>query len=341
MENVITALQLCLIAQRNLVLLANKPQQCIDNLREVSRDLGITDITEIDLLQCQDNIYENITNQMVIAEEGKQPRLHEITIWRNLESVDLSFECKNSLVQIFNELEKYNTLRSRDHETEPFKLGSYTVAVPELCCVVSVMKSADCLPKLHHHIKERFWFAQYCYLSDTVVELPKFGSNRQDILDSRAAIANVHVHPQIEEYVCSLLVFTRSHRLCLIAPLTTRPTFRALNGIILLAKTLVVLKSAQQKQLYVTPEYVKVAYRKMGYWLVDWETNFLFESEEPDLEYRKKLELTILTGDWYGSEWSCAQQYMFDFASTKDRKLTTGFTNKVVDDVLQSVRPPL
>lgn len=343
MENVLTALQLCFIAQRNFVWLTNKPQTCIDYLRRISTEtFSIHDIVEIDLLQCQNSIYQDITDQMVIREEGCQPRLHEIIIWKNLERMDLAFEGKNALVRIFNELEQYNTLRSRGRDgAEPFQFGNYTVVKPELCCVVPIMELGDCPPKIHHHIKDRFWFAQYCYLTDKTPTLPSIESGRLKVLEARHELGQVYANPQIQEYICSLLVFTRSHRLCSLAPLTTRPTFKALEGIMLLSQALVVLKSKDESQLYVTPEYVKVAYRKIGYWLVDWETNCLFNNDSPDSMYQKKMELTILTGDWYGSEWSSAEQYMFDFATTKDKNSTTGFTNKIIEDVLLSVRPPL
>lgn len=325
------------------MLLTNKPSSCIDLLQHLLLELyGVTDIVEIDLLQCENDFYHHITDQMVIREEGMQPKLHEIIIWKNLESAKLDFERKNSIVQIFNELEQYNTLRSRNRNNdEPFKLGNFMVLKPEFFLVIPVIKSSRSLPKIHQHIKDCFWFAQYCYLKEQHDRHMQGEDARSKVLKGRIALLNVFAKPQIQEYISSLLVFTRSHRLCSLAPLTTRPTLRAKDRIMELAKALVVLRGDQETQLFVTPEYVKVAYRKIGYWLIDWETNALFNDGSVESEYRKRMEITILTGDWYGSEWNSAEKYMEKFASTEDKNSTTGFTNFVVEDVLLSVHPPL
>ena len=354
MENVRTALALCFIAQRNLVLLTNNRISCINQLRSLLEDeYGIDDIIEVDLLHSQGDFYKQVTDQMVKRLQGMQPVLHQVIIWKNLEAVEMDFDRKNSIIRIFNELEQYNTLRTRDRSSdEPFQFGSYMVNKPEFFLVILVMKHGRSLPKIHPQIKERFWFSQYCPIQDghhhshhhhlhSKINHGEHSHSMDDVLDGRQKLTTVFANAQIQEYVCSLLVFTRSHRLCSLAPLSTRPTLRALEGIMLLAKALVVLRSAPGDVLFVTPEFIKVAFRKIGYWLVDWETNTLFNETSMEYDYRKKLELTILTGDWYGSEWETAKDYMEKFSSTKDESTTTGYTNMVVEDVLQSVRPPI
>lgn len=343
MENVKTALSLCFIAQRNLVLMTNNTDSCVSQLREIlTNQYSINSMAEIDLLRCKDDLYRQVTDQMVISEEGSIPRLQEVVIWRHLESMKLDFTSKSSIVRIFNELEHYNTLHSRDRKAgEPFRFGNYMVCKPELFVVVVVMKTAHKLPELHRQIKERFWFAQYCDLLKHSQDNGEAKDLRSAVMEGRNTLARVFARPQLEEYICSLLVFTRCHRLCSLAPMSTRPTFRALDGIMQLAKALVVLQAALDAQLYVTPEYVKVAFRKIGYWLVDWETNVLFRDTSVESEYRKRMELTILTGDWYGSEWPSAEEYMAEFASCSDKSSTTGFSNVIVEDVLESVRPPI
>lgn len=354
MENAQTALSLCFLAHQNIVFLTNNRVSFISNLQVLLRDqYGIEDVVEIDLLHCHGDFYKEVTDQMVKCEEGSQPRLHEVVLWKNLETVEMNFDRKNSLVRIFNELEQHNTLRSRDClNDEPFQFGNYTVRKPELFLVILVMKSGKHLPKIHPQIKDRFWFCQYCQLHDehrhsqhhkegTSDAGKELLAGRKQVLKGRQALPTVFANAQIQEYVCSLLVFTRSHRLCSLAPSTTRLTFRALEGIMKLAKSLVVLSAEDGKLLFVTPEYIKVAFRKIGYWFVDWETNALFGDLSVESEHRKRLELTILTGDWYGSEWDIAKEYMGKFASTEDRSTTSGFTNMIVEDVLQSVRPPL
>lgn len=343
MENVRTALKLCYIAQRNFVLLTDDTNLCIRQLRrEVSELYGIEDIVEIDLLRCDEDFYRDVTNRMVMLEEGQKPRLHQLILWRNLEHAKLDLNRKNSIVQIFNELDQYDTLRSRSRKAdEPFKFGEYMVVKPPLFCVVGVMQAGEALSKLHHQIKDCFWFAQYCGMDGQSNCIQVEDDERSKVLRDRAALQRVFAKPQIRQYICSLLVFTRSHRLCSLAPLTTRPTLRAQEAIMQLAKALVVLQSKQDSELFVTPEYVKVAYRKIGYWLVDWETNELFQDSSCGSDYRRRMELTILTGDWYGSEWESSQEYMESFRSFPDESSTSGFTNLLVEDVLLSVKPPL
>lgn len=349
MENARAALSLSFIAQQNVVFLTNNRVSFISHLQNLLREqYGVEDVVEIDLQQIHGDFYRELTDQMVKSEMGKQPQLHEVVLWKNLETVEMDFERKNSIVRIFNELEHFNTLRSRDRNSDdPFQFGNYLVKKPEFFLVILVVKLGRHLPKIHPQIKDRFWFAQYCHLHNSHRHAqhhkPQDGTlnGRKEVLNGRQALPTVFVNAQVQEYVCSLLVFTRSHRLCSIAPSTTRLTFRALEGVMRLAKSLVVLRSGTGSSLFVTPEYIKVAYRKIGYWLVDWETNALFSDTSPENEYRKKMELTILTGDWYGSEWDTAKDYMEKFESTEDKSSTTGFTNMVVEDVLKSVRPPL
>lgn len=342
MDDVQVALALSLIAQRNVVIQTNDVSSCIKGVgRLIKENFGLSDVVEIDLLQCQDNLYSKVTRQMVKLEEGSFPTLIEAVIWKNLELLDLSIDRKSSLIQIFDELEQYNSvaLRKKSPE-EPFPFGEFQVKKPEMHLVTPILNVNYRLPQNYQAIKNRFWFAQSCYMGTNHSRSQKF--KRLNILNSRQLLSTIYTKPSVQEYICSLLVFTRSHRLCSIAPLTTRPSFVALDGIMILAKCLALWSNTGSNgSIFVTPDHVKVAYRKIGYWLVDWETNNTFNDGSFQTSYQKKMEISILTGDWYGSEWTLAEKYLQEYKSILDWSASSGYTNKIVDEVLGQVMPPI
>lgn len=340
MDNLRTALTLCLIGKRYCAIHTNRPDACIHEIKGLcDKEFDMTTAVEIDLLKCKD--YADLTSQMVYSKEGEFPRLYDLVLWKNLETLKMDFATKDRLLKVFNELERYNTVASRNVDaSEPVKFGEYYVIRPRFFLILAVIPVHRALPKLNYQIKDRFWYSQSVFMP-MEKHVPK-GSSVAAIEAARLKLRDVYASPEIQEYICSLLVFTRSHRLCSIAPLTTRPSFRALDGIMELAKALVVLNnSGSTELLYVTPEYVKVAYRRIGYWLVDWETNAVFNDEAPDSEYRKRMEISMLIGDWYGSEWNCVSKYLAEHIAEKDEHSATGFTNKIVEEVLESVQPPI
>ncbi|KAI3404233.2 hypothetical protein KGF56_002994 [Candida oxycetoniae] len=122
----------------------------------------------------------------------------------------------------------------------------------------------------------------------------------------------------------------------------------------------------EEEELFVTPDYVKIAMRKIGYWLVDWEYNREFanvddlsskiydpslddEGEDEDneevkqkLEKRrmlanKRLEISMLTGDWFGSDYYYVNEYLKQFVSVRSYESPTGFTNKIIQDYDTSI----
>ncbi|KAI5956852.1 hypothetical protein KGF54_000470 [Candida jiufengensis] len=104
-------------------------------------------------------------------------------------------------------------------------------------------------------------------------------------------------------------------------------------------------------ELFITPEYVKLAIRKICYWLVDWEYNTKFANtddfkytnneEQQQILATKKLEISMLTGDWYGSDYNHVNEYLKGYKHEKDYDSPTGFTNKIIEECINSVRPPL
>lgn len=342
MKNVQMALSLSLIAQKNIAIHTNDVANCIKDLRRtIIENFEMHDVVEIDLLRYQDDIYNQVTRRMVKTEEGEFPKLHEVVIWKNLDVLNMDVALKTSVIRIFDELDQYNNLALRNKApTDPIKFGEYQVVKPEMHLVIPVLDVNHRLPQIYQHIKNRFWFSQSCFIgADTSFSSDKM---KEEIIKSRLRLDSVFAKPSIQEYICSLLVFTRSHRLCSLAPLTTRPSFSALEDIMTLAKCLAIWENRDNDSpLFVTPDYVKVAYRKIGYWLVDWETNRLFKLKEYGAEYRKRMEISILTGDWYGSEWNLVEEYLQRYESKLDWNSSSGFSNAIVDEVLQLVRPPI
>ncbi|GEQ68526.1 hypothetical protein JCM33374_g2194 [Metschnikowia sp. JCM 33374] len=339
MENLRTAFSLAFIADRHIAIHTDDYQQCVFALKNtIMPSLSTEDMVEIDLQQCHS--YTGIVSQMVKTREGKMPQLYSVIIWKNLETLRPDLSVKSDLLRIFNEIERYTTLASTQVPREtPISLGGYSVRIPELFVIAPVMVVADKMPNLHRQIKERLWFCQSYYHSYNQ-EILATEIAQADILNARKLLPAVYANPEIQEYVCSLMVFTRSHRLCSLAPLTTRPSMRASEGILLLAKTLVLWANANEdSKHFVTPDFVKVAFRKIGYWLVDWETNRVFSGQGSS--HQKQTEISLLTGDWYGSEWKCVEKYLGDFKAHADANSTTGFSNRIIEEVMKLVSPPL
>lgn len=336
MENLGLALQLALIAQRDFAIQTNEYLVCVDTLRQIAAErFGIDSIVEVDL-QDLDVDFERITESMV-KEDGV---LHNIIIWKNLENLQLDLGKKRNLLRVLDQLSRYGKVSSRGLDEQPLQFGGQMVQKPPLCVVIPVIQNGEHMPRINPQIKSRFFFSQL-YLpteNDTI----KLFTSQQLILEMRELMKTVYVKATVQEYVFSLFVFTRSHRLCSLAPLTSRPPLSGREDVLLLARALVAVQHfGHDEALYMTPEHVKVAYRKVAQWLVDWETNPIFNGTAEEDSYRKKMEVSMLTGDWFGSEWRYVDNYLTKNASTKDENSTTGFTNPLIEDVLMSVQPPI
>lgn len=152
----------------------------------------------------------------------------------------------------------------------------------------------------------------------------------------RAAKARVFVHPDIKKYILSLIVQSRNHRLTLLSPKRARlPTF-AYDYTLNVSMALVVLKRNILLRLFLTPEFVKMAFRNVAHWLIDWEHGA--DSEPPEL---RKVHINMLSGDWYASESSAVEAYIEKSKGVRDDSSPTGYSNVVVEDSLSMVIPPL
>lgn len=338
MNNLRTSLSLALIAKRDFACVTNDYEQCVHLVVSFLRsyDDSLT-FTEIDILKG----YRDLASEMTYNTSSNVSVLHNIVIWKNLEGLQLDLVAKSGLLEAFNQLNRYYTVEaSRTPCHTPIDFQGTKVLKPEIFLIIPVMQLGLTMPKIDNLIKERFWFCQSVFFEAN--QRPNIEPWDWDLEECQNTLPRVFFDPEVREYVSSLMVFTRSHRLTSIAPLTSRPTFNATVAIIDLAKALVVWNNRySHDRLFVTPDYVKVAYRKVCYWLVDWETNKTFISESKEAEHEKRMQISILTGDWYGSEWHCVKSFLKEFESTQDPKTTTGFRNKIVDDVLESVLPPI
>lgn len=339
MENVLTAVSLALVAKRFISIQTQSYARCSASLRRLFEKTFLEDdIVEIDLRECHG--YKELTSRMIRTEEGQMPRFYSIILWRNLETLEMSLPVKRDLLAIFNQIERYGKLALRDSSADlPVQIGSYTVLIPEFFLILPVLQAEGKACVITRDLIDRFWFCQ-SYFQGFDADWP-LGLDLGRISATRQLISGVYHSPQIVEYIFTLMVFTRSHRLCSLAPLLTRPSIRAREAILDLAVAMVAFLSREADEtLFVTPDHVRIAYKKVCYWLVNWETNPVFCDRRPELEARRRMEIAMLTGDWYGSEWGCVEHYLDEHRAVPDHHSTTGFTNTIVDEVLELVLPP-
>lgn len=335
MDNVHTALALGFLAERNVAVNTDSFNVFRLRLEPVVQNCFGVSAVDFDFLASTD-FYNDLVLRATV--NGK---LANILILRNLEKIQLSMFQRLSILKFLNEMEQFGTVASSKCLKKSVRFSNgYEYDVPELCMILLVCEVGDSVPFIHQHLKERFWF---CQLYSTSMD-PEYneGGVQQLIVELRSRMSEVYMGPTVKEYISTLLTFTRSHRLCSLSPLYTRPTFRALEGIQDLACALAVWKARDKSgAVFVTPELVKIAYRKVGYWLVNWETNKFFVKGSNGLEEIRRTEISILTGDWYGSAWSKVMHYLGEHESEKDWASATGFTNSIVEEVLLEVAPPL
>lgn len=267
--------------------------------------------------------------------------LYNVVIWKNLEACDLERDARNGILEVLDEIECYNSKGLKGLQSlDPKVFDAHEVHVPEVFIIIPVMVLGQTTPKINPSIKERLWFCQSIFFDEHNCECTTDWN--WDLEECRNRLKDVYFDPEVREYVSSLMTFTRSHRLTSLAPASSRPTYRATVSIVDLCKSLVVWNNRHDRDRpFVTPDYVKVAYRKVCYWLVDWERNERFISNSPGNELQRKMQISVLTGDWYGSDWHCVKSFIKDYALVKDMRTTTGFRNKLVDNVLETVLPPL
>lgn len=336
MEDFKLAITLGLAAQQNIAITSDDPEAVVATCKSLCSKTSPRPVV-VDLALCQ--TYADLLDRVVERSEGQMPKLYDLMILKNIEATTTNRELRAMFDRFTNELRRSDTVASKSASPQdPMQMGPYTVRKPINFLMVALLGDFP-RAQLTRIIKDKFWFKHSMI---TAGSAPIEPIELETILAVRARIAQVYMSPEVEEYICSLLVFTRTHRLCSLAPLTTRPSLSALNGISLLAKALIAVQTPPPGQkLFVTPDYVKVAYRKVGYWLVDWESNAVFSDPNPDLEDRRRLEISSLSGDWYGSEYESVKEYLARSRTVYDPDAPEGYTNRIVEDTLKSVQPPM
>lgn len=344
MNNLYTAVSLSLINRKRFVITTNDTGQLISNFQKLilQRHCQFQNICVIDLEEFT-TIEELVEECTVVKDE--EYTFKQVIIWKNLQKLDKSEQ--KLLYEFLIQIDNYDT--TRDKNANYCMIGDIKIMKPDLFLVIPVLDLKYYKLKLNQYLKERFPFLiNYYYTSfdnmiGEVALIPAHDNYKLLINKLRSKVAKVYVAPDIKRYIYSLVIFTRQHRLCSLSPKETRLSTRSIDEIRLLSQALALWNDPTGENLFVTPDTVKVSMRRIGYWLVDWEynTEFTTKSSSDTQELHKRLQLTILVGDWYGSDYSCAEKYIESYESKPSKASPTGYTNKIIDEVLTITRPPI
>lgn len=334
MNSLYTAVSLSLINKKRFAIATNNIDQFIPlfssqvllKLCQFDED----DIITIDLV--------NLTSVDWLISHFKL-EFKRVIIWKNI--AGLSKEQQLILYDFFIQLDNYDTIRGKNSPT--CTINGTILTKPDFFLIIPIIDSNEKL-FINQDVKERFSFLiNYCCKDDSdnfdylKIIQPSYFSFITELRSK-----SVFMSPDIKRYIYSLVVFTRQHRLCSLSPRETRLSTRSILEIQLLAKAFTIWNNPDKSNLFVTPDIVKISMRRIGYWLVNWEYNQDFLNKLSDSEeLHKKLQINILVGDWYGSDYSCVENYIKLFESQKEKSSPTGWTNKIIEEVLLKVRPPI
>lgn len=263
--------------------------------------------------------------------------LKEIVVLQGLDAITVDHQ--KQLVVLLDQLNGYDRNDTKQSRNEYVEVNGIKVYRREFNIFIGITNNK--LIKLDKNLKEKFWFSHY-YSPDTK-DVGVINDYKQKLLTIRHNIDKVYQSPEITGYIYSLVIHIRNHRLSTMNMIQTRLHTRVIHQVSLLAKSIVAWSNYEaiclgQFDLFVTPSTVQLAMRKVGYWLVDWESSNLLDGTD---EERKKLVVNMLVGEWYGSEWQFVKEYLQSKKSHVDHKSSTGWTNSIIEDVLDNVRPPI
>ncbi|KAK6203341.1 uncharacterized protein RJT21DRAFT_26353 [Scheffersomyces amazonensis] len=365
MQNLLTALSLSLIYNKRFVITTNNvetlQQDFIRIILENSCSVTPDQIQVIDLLEFTTE--RNLINQCTIPignEEDNEYEFKPYIIWKNLAKVD--GQLQRYLYELITKIDLYDTKESRNNP-RPCIIDGYSIRKPDLFIIIALLDHRSYYLKIDQYLKSKFWFSNN-YVIDKSSSKPdrltlpmNDFSYHDNIAYLRQLIPNVYIKPDIKRYIYSLVVHSRNHRLCSLAPRQTRLSTRSIDDIEDLARVMVLWQKFNNQNLtdslYVTPDFVKVAMRKIGYWLIDWEYNKLFsnvndndddndnDEEQDEKDYRRRMEISMMTAYWYGSDYKYVTKYLDKSESLRDDSTPTGYSNVIVEDALKSVRPPI
>ncbi|KAK6460813.1 hypothetical protein DFJ63DRAFT_337559 [Scheffersomyces coipomensis] len=361
MDNIFTALSLSLMDRKRFVISTSNVNTLIKLLvngilRKVCK-FNESQIEVIDLLEYSNE--EELIRRCVKEIEGGEYELKNILIWKNMQKVKP--ELQKILYMLLTKIDLYDTNESR-HNPKPVILKGYTINRPSLFTSITVLDNKLYHMKIDQYLKAKFWFSinyvfepNHEYETKNIVFPLENLTYIENILYLRNSIQKVYVKPDIQRYIYSLVIQVRNHRLCSLAPRQTRLSTRSIDDVLNLSKAMVVWQRHTSDDLFVTADFVKVAMRKIGYWLVDWEYNTLYTSKEllPDRsanfdaeqveekDYQRRMEISMMTGSWFGSDYDYVKKYLLKSESTKDDSTPTGVTNIIIEEALVAVRPPI
>lgn len=188
------------------------------------------------------------------------------------------------------------------------------------------------LAKLYPYLKEQFWFSIYEKLPTATACV-----NWEEVQRIRESMPLVFVSPDIKRYIYSLVIFTRQHRMASLAPKSVRLATTTIDDI----RELAVALCALRFQTFVNPSVVKLAYKRVAYWRVDWEVSPQRNDNKEITEMEKRYRIVTMVGDWYGSDYEAVREYIEGYFLKLKPNSPTGWSNRIVDDVLTKVRPPI
>lgn len=351
MNNVYSALSLALIGEKRFVLTTNDYENTVflfRTLLQESCQFNSEDICEVDVKhELDNNSVDLLIRQMIYWEENtSEYGFKNVIIWRNMEKLSHEQQ-KVGLFPLLNQIDEYDTTVARANPQSRVQVGSFVIRKPKMFIIVPLIESEHAHPQVYQYVKEKFWFGQnfhYKVAGDEKGEIDYCSDYAGLILEIRNVTRpQVYASSEIQRYIYSLVVHARNHRLCSLAPIQSRLSTRTIDAMQQLSECMVAWKKHGSDRLFVTPDYCKIAMRKIGYWLIDWEHGNIFSTssdcaEDADLDYRRQLEISMLTGDWYGSDWKYVKKYLETYKTDTN---ASNYMNKIVEDVLQSVRPPI
>ncbi|ODV81896.1 uncharacterized protein CANTADRAFT_3954 [Suhomyces tanzawaensis NRRL Y-17324] len=350
MDSLYTALSLGLIRNKRIVISTDSPRQTIHHFQHlIVHNLCHYEPNQFASIDVLDVLTHKNINELVLSMSSYSKSVYtfkNIVMWRNVSL--LSHDHQKQLYELLTQIDQYDTNASKWYPTDTVDFRDITVRKPELFSIVLVVEPQYYQNKMYQYLKEKFWFSvNYPFVSEQVclLELSKIRpipEYQDHILSLRASWQKVYVSPDIKKYIYSLIVHMRNHRLSSLAPKQTRLPTRSIDDVADLTRALVLWQN-DSEHLYATPDFVKVAIRKIGYWLVDWEYNELF-ANSIDSEHdgrRRRLEIDILSGDWYGSDYDYVNKYIEESRSKVEKKNPLGHSNRIVDEAIRKVNPPL
>lgn len=370
MENLFFAVSLALVNNTGFIINTNNYDQTSLLLQEVLRTHTKLAVIEIDLqlVQTIDELLEQMTQPEGSSEDEENSlSLYNVIIWKHLNHCSQGFQ--KQLLELFNQLKEYDTNHHKLHPKPTITIQGKVFKKPNLNIVIGLLSitSQSFHTNLIKALKEQFWFSQFYLVNKSQGDLENIGNLGDQFVDYETTLLAVrHVLPCIFQstdiigYIHSLIIHIRNHRLMTLAPIQTRLSSATMDNVTILAKAIIGWKNRKlimdhqlnlntaKLELFVTPVYCKIAIRKIGYWLVDWQIkDGLFDltnqtiAQDPLLENRRKLVINILAGEWYGSEWEYVKEYLGNYYAVYDPHSNTGFTNKIIEDSIKLVKPPV